>query len=272
MGKNNTKKKKGRQSDGFDCKSLRAHYQNEIKEQQNETLKWTRKETLESIAQSQYQNKQRPQYKIDSINSLRHFILRERKSDDSYLLRERRKRNGFIPPTMYSSLYSSSTSSISSSQSHQKEVMEGCTHPPGWLLRYDHNTADDDTTDTADGNGTTTTTTIDKVVDNNSNSNSNRNNNSLQNLALIVFAKHIRDYQHVMGRDKLHTVLSLLSSDCLMDLSILLCSSSSSSSRGNFDFNSDYYMNDDLAMLVGSHPHVERLCLRAATTTTTRTA
>jgi hypothetical protein len=297
MGKKNNK---GRQSDGFGYKSLRAVHQHEINDAVNDAVRWTRRETSSSWTQERHrqQNKERPRFSLDATNSLRH-ILRERRSEDSYFLRERRRRNGFLPTI-------ATTTAKKEEDIYSTEG--GLVHPPGWILRYNNYNNNEELSSSSSPSSS--------LSDNDNNSSNNNNNvNKLQNLSLIVFSKYIHEYQNVMGHDTLHTILSLLSSNCLMELSILLCSSSSSSSTNNNNNNNNnripverkkknnnnnnprkqqeqeqeqeqdehicYTTNDDLAVLIGQHPHVERLCLRgnggggggggATTTTTTHT-
>ncbi|MGK3761219.1 MAG: hypothetical protein ACI8RD_013537, partial [Bacillariaceae sp.] len=125
MGKKNNK---GRQSDGFGYKSLRAVHQHEINDAVNDAVKWTRRETSSSWTQEKLKqrNKERPRFSLDATNSLRH-ILRERRSEDSYFLRERRRRDGFLP-----------TITTATTKEEVLSTEGGLVHPPGWILRYNN--------------------------------------------------------------------------------------------------------------------------------------
>ena len=73
---------------------------------------------------------------------------------------------------------------------------------------------------------------------------------SLQNLCLNVLGEYLVEYMHAMGVDGLHGALSLLPSESLAALSIVV---SKSTGVGN-----------SLAHVLGSHSHVEALCFRAS--------
>jgi hypothetical protein len=105
---------------------------------------------------------------------------------------------------------------------------------------------------------------------------------TLQSLSLRTFARHINDYIDAVGRDGLHNLVSLLPSDVLSQLSIMLsspspistCNDESSSnnatrrrseSKSLRQAEARFGINNDLAVVLGKHPHIECLCFRAAT-------
>ena len=248
-------KSKGRQQsnngyyDGGSYKSLRAIHQHELNNAINDTIRWTRQERETSTCWTQerqkQQNKERPRFSFDATNnSLRH-IVRDRKLEDSYFLRERRRRNGFLLPSV-------NTTTTTTHYSTTEAEGEGLVHPPGWILRYNNN--DNNNYNEESSSSSSSSSSLSDSYNNNNNVNVNVNVNvvqKLQTLSLIVFSNYIHDYQHVMGYKTLQTILSLLSSNCLMELSILLCTSTGTT-------------NDDLAVLLGQHSHVERVCLRGS--------
>ena len=242
MGNKADKKKNG---PGGSKKSIRAHQQQELQRRAEETVEWTRQERTAFLHWTKERQKQRPKLVCLHNNTTNpvHQLLRDRRRDDSFLLRERRRRNGFLPTPVGmvpSSPHHTDTTSSSSLPS-QQEVLEGTIHPPGWILKYDDRTS----------------TTNEDQVDNDGASHGVVPR--LQHLALQLFAKHIHDYATVMGGRELRRVLSLLSSQCLMELSITVCSSS----RTRPDTETGR-MDDTIAVLVGQHPHIERLCLRGS--------
>ena len=253
MGNKADKKKNG---PGGSKKSIRAHQQQELQRRAEETVEWTRQERTAFIHWTKERQKQRPKLVCLHNNNTNpvHRLLRDRRRDDASLFRERRRRNGFLPtPVLFpSSPHHADTTTTSSSLPSQQEVLEGTIHPPGWILTYD------DCTSTTNDDQVGSATVSHGVV------------TRLQHLALKLFAKHIHDYAMVMGCRELRRVLSLLSSQCLMELSITVCSSSRTRTDTGL-------MDDTIAVLVGQHPHIERLCLRgssssAAASLTTITA
>ena len=70
----------------------------------------------------------------------------------------------------------------------------------------------------------------------------------LQNLCLNTLGEYFSDYLEAMGVDEFHTALSLLPSESLAKLSVIV-----SKTCG---------MNNQIAFCIGKHSHVEALCLR----------
>ncbi len=269
------KKGKGRQSGGFGSKSLKANHHEEVRKLQDETLKWTRRETAGFVAWSNAHQKhqrrlagERPKFALALRRNL-NGILHERQALRSHQLRERRRRNGFLPRDERDMV-------PGFDKAHEQNVSNGLSHPSGWLLRYD-NSADrdliDEKEDETEMNNFETFETYKK-----------RSVPLLQTLALKVFAHYIRDYRSAMGDEELYGALSILPPESITDLSILLSSKPIASTensknkrsierggerrrRRNHDTDIDsppiMYMDDDLAMLLGQHQHVEQLCFRS---------
>ena len=279
------KKGKGRQSGGFASKSLKANHHQEVKGLRDETLQWTRKETAGFVAWSNAHQKQqrrllgvdhqfRPSFAMALRRNL-NGILHERQARQSHQFRERRRRNGFLPSN-------DTTTRVSGFDgAHETNVSNGIVHPSGWLLRYNDN--DHDEIDSKENKGSVP---------------------SLQSLTLTAFAHYIRDYRSAMGDEELYGTLSILPPESIMDISILLstgptpiCNNITTTvgtttigattgtttgtttekkgngrrrNRGDVDNAPPVlYMDDDMAMLLGQHQHVNHLCLRSKTSTTT---
>eukprot|EP00536_Pseudo-nitzschia_multiseries_P002480 jgi/Psemu1/283744/fgenesh1_pg.33_\ len=271
------KKGKGRQSGGFASKSLRATQNHEVQRIRDETLHWTRRETSEFVAWTSRRQQERLRDRPRFVLSLRRNltgILNERRSRDAHLLRERRRRNGFLP-----SEFASGGSGVAS-PGLEPGVTKGPVHPPGWLIRYETATTKRERDDDSDSDSSTEYA---------------RPVETLQALSLVVFASYIRDYRDAMGDSDLYGVLSMLPPESRSELSILLSSGSSPSKVSNnassdADANTHahahantnprgvakktardrsrrtdrpppLYMDNDLAMLLGQHSDVESLCL-----------
>ena len=273
------KKGKGRQSGCFASKSLKANHHQEVKSLRDETLQWTRKETAGFVAWSNAHQKQqrrllgvdhqfRPSFAMALRRNL-NGILHERQARQSYHFRERRRRNGFLPSD-------DTTTRVSGFDgAHETNVSNGIVHPSGWLLR--HNNTRNSDTDT-DNDETYHKDNNDSVP-------------SLQSLSLIVFARYIRDYRNAMGDEELYGALSILPPESITDISIFLSSEPTTSynnsgkstekriekkrigrRRNRSDVDNAppvLYMDDDMAMLLGQHQHVDHLCLRSKTSATT---
>ena len=268
------KKGKGRQSGGFGSKSLKANHHQEVKMLRDETLRWTRTETAGFVAWSNARQKhqrrlagERPKFALALRRNL-NGILHERQAMRSHEFRERRRRNGFLPRD----------DEIVSGfdKAHEQNVSNGLSHPSGWLLRYNNNSAKHDEADS-------------KKYETEENC-KKRSAPKLQTLALKVFAQYIREYRSAMGDEELYGALSILPPESITDLSILLSSepipshaSPSSNTRiekggerrrrinhdRGIDFSPILYMDDDLAMLLGQHQQVEHLCFRSKFSKTT---
>jgi hypothetical protein len=72
-----------------------------------------------------------------------------------------------------------------------------------------------------------------------------------------------------MGRDELHGAMSLLPAETLSELSIVLSSmhNDDDGHGGGYRGGGGGGIHDDLAILLGKHPHVQSLCFRAAPAT-----
>ena len=275
------KKGKGRQSGGFSSKSLRANHHQEVSRLRDEALKWSRRETAGFVAWSNAHQKQqrrlrgeRPRFALALRRNL-NGILDERRALRAHNFRERRRRNGFLPPI------------TGFDRAHESNVSNGRSHPSGWLLRYNNDSGGDEHTpiDPRAGNqalsvsGERTTGSFPR----------------LQDLALGVFAHYIREYRSVMGDEELYGALSILPPESITDLSILLSSGPAvacdlginteegtqgdqrdsrrkrnhrKSHRENHCEPQPMYMDDDMAMLLGQQQHVERLCFRSTPSST----
>ena len=276
------KKGKGRQSGDFGSKSLKANHHQEVRMLRDETLKWTRRETAGFVAWSNAHERQqrrlrgeRPTFALALRRNL-NGVLHERQAMRSHQFRERRRRNGFLP--------SDEAEVISTfDKIHEEHVSNGLTHPPGWLLRYKN-----------DGSNDADDVCKDEMIIKDKESlgaYKRRPIPSLQSLALAVFANHIRDYRSAMGDEELYGALSILPPEAITELSIRLSSTTTSSNvnsnqkatterggerrrRLNQDRNIHtppiLYMDDDFALLLGQHQHVERLCFRSRFSTSTR--
>ncbi len=275
------KKGKGRQSGGFDSKSLKANHHEEVRKLRDEALKWTRRETEGFVAWSNAHQRQqrrlageRPKFALALRRNL-NGILHERQALRSHQLRERRRRNGFLPRD--------DRDIVSGfDKAHEESVSNGLSHPSGWILRYKYRS-----------NGGV----FDQIESEtemeymeNFGVQKRRSIPMLQTLALKVFAHYIRDYRSAMGDEELYGALSILPPESITDLSILLSSEPTASNtspvrirsserggerrrRRNHETDLDsppiLYMDDDLAMLLGQHQHVEHLCFRSRLTTAT---
>eukprot|EP00531_Pseudo-nitzschia_arenysensis_P001755 CAMPEP_0116152260 /NCGR_PEP_ID=MMETSP0329-20121206/20552_1 /TAXON_ID=697910 /ORGANISM="Pseudo-nitzschia arenysensis, Strain B593" /LENGTH=535 /DNA_ID=CAMNT_0003648961 /DNA_START=110 /DNA_END=1717 /DNA_ORIENTATION=- len=272
------KKGKGRQSGGFGSKSLKANHHEEVRKLRDETLKWTRRETAGFVAWSNAHQRQqrrlageRPKFALALRRNL-NGILHERQALRSHQLRERRRRNGFLPRDdrdMVSSFV-------------EDNVSNGLSHPSGWLIRHGNSSNGDVFDQIADETEMEDMDTFGV--------HKRRSVPMLQTLALKVFAHYIRDYRSAMGDEELYGALSILPPESITDLSILLSSETAASNtspvrkrsserggdrRRRRDHDTDLdsppvlYMDDDLAMLLGQHQHVEHLCFRSRLTTST---
>jgi hypothetical protein len=270
------KKGKGRQSGGFASKSLRANHHHEVSRLGEETLKWTRRETANFVAWSNAHQKQqrrlmgeRPRFALALRRNVNN-ILHERQALQSHRFRERRRRNGFLP-----AVSGPGVGELGFAMEHETSVSNGVSHPSGWLLRYSEDGRDDGADCGVGGCGDSKGMTVP----------------SLQSLALTVFAHYIRDYRSAMGDEELYGALSILPPESITELSVLLSSGPTSSAkstdvetttqrgrernrRRNNNRNMDIdpppilYMDDDLAVLLGQHQHVEHLCFRSSRSTT----
>ena len=109
-------KGKGRQSGGFGSKSQRAAFAQEIR-QQTQQVKLSRPKPKQNQKLNPT-NGERPRFtRLTQLKG----ILRERQSQEAYVLRERRRRAGFLP------------------QNDATPVLVAepiVSHPPGWLIHY----------------------------------------------------------------------------------------------------------------------------------------
>jgi hypothetical protein len=100
------------------------------------------------------------------------------------------------------------------------KLAEVVSHPPGWILNYGKEQNPPE------------------VVE------------SLQSKCLKLIGEYIQEYLEAMGKNELHAALSLLPSETLATLSVVVSKTSG--------------VNNDLAIVLGKHAHVEGLCFRAA--------
>jgi len=214
------KKGKGRQSSGFGTKSQRAAHTLEWQEQAHQAVRWHSRQNSNNINSSTNNApalpSQRP--RLTRLGLLK-GILRERLSQESYELLERRRRLGFVP-------------NRAAKDPTSTPILKAEAHPPGWMLDYE---ADND-----DKSGTVEISTpTGSLVE------------SLQSKCLKLLSRYILEYLDAMGKEELHSALSLLPPDTLTALSISI-------SKG-------IGMSDELVVVMGKHAHVEQLCIRSAT-------
>ena len=74
---------------------------------------------------------------------------------------------------------------------------------------------------------------------------------TLQSLSLKVFATYIQEYLDSIPMEELHSIIALLPSKTIEELSILI------SQEGTF--------NDQILMLLGCHSHINGICIRPNT-------
>ena len=212
-------------------------------------------------------NARRP--RLTGFSLLKH-VLRERQSQEQYELMERRRRAGFLPQQRQGQ-GNPETSSTNELQNH---------HPPGWMLRY--NEAGHDDNDYQEGVLCSPThrreastmqrqRRLHRLEQQKSHSvhpihheaggdkgdyvseastTSKTNIESLQSKCLRVLGRYMMEYLEALGRDELHAAISMLPADTIATLSINV-----SSTLG---------VNNDLCYVLGKHPHIRNLSLRAA--------
>jgi hypothetical protein len=188
-------------------------------ERQNRAIAWSQDQQ-----QQQPSNRRRPFSLKTQLSQLK-GLLRERQSYEAYQLMERRRRDGFLPSRL--------------TWLNQPEKYEPIlTHPAGWLIHHTGQDPQNDKNNEEQSESTDSAT--------------NTMVPTLQYLSLQVLAQYFDEYWQAMGHDSLHAIMSILPSNSLTELSILL---SSSNSGG---------INDHIAVLLGKHAHVDRLCFRAS--------
>jgi hypothetical protein len=96
------------------------------------------------------------------------------------------------------------------------------SHPPGWIIYY----------------GIEKKEQTEESVE------------SLQSKCVDVMSQYILEYLEALGRDELHAALSLVPSETLATLSVVI--------------SKQFGIDNDLAIVLGKHAHVEALCFRAA--------
>lgn len=219
-------KGKGRQSGGMGFKSQRAVHVHEIREQQAQAVRWTRQETANSYSRADNNNDPRPPQQRRPRRLVRLSQL-------TGVLRERQFEEAWnLRQRRQRAGFVPQQRSAAVRPEDVKPAADGTSevHPPGWIVNHGRR-PDDDGSDEPDSP---------PVPPN------------LQSRCLRVFARYICEYLAAMGRDDLHAAMSLLPGESLTELSVLL----SNGGGGGID--------DDLAVVLGSHPHVRSLCLRAA--------
>ena len=224
-------KGKGRQSAGFERKSQRAAFRHEIQQHisnaKSSSKCWTNPTLIRggggglscystpSTATTNNNNNNKPPPTLPQRprlkTTLTHLkgLLRARQSYEEYQLMEQRRRGGFLPPLRQPTW----------NETKGLPMVEP-SYPPGWMV-------DDDEERSIHP------TSIE----------------SLQSKCVTVLADYLTEYLHVLGRDELHAILSLLPGRTLTKLSVLV-----SNKNG---------MTNDLVWVLGRHAHVDRLCVRA---------
>lgn len=175
-------KGKGRQSGRFGSKSQRAAHAYEWQEQVDQVVRSRPPATVSSERGNATFPTQRQRPRLLGLGQLK-GILRERQYQESYELRERRRRAGFLPSL-----------SNTIDPTNQTSIPKLTDHPPGWILHHDTKRE----TDRASPGGI----------------------ESLQAKCLKLLSRYIPEYLEATGLEGLHSALSLLPGDTLADLSI----------------------------------------------------
>jgi hypothetical protein len=260
-------KKKGKQSGTFHRKSERVAYSIELAEQKGYAIQRHQQQTLLSSSsaskEQQQQQERRPRVISSSIGQLK-GLIRERQYQESYELRQRRQRNGFLPQQQQPHLPTNDASKRTTT------TTDRMYHPPGWIVNYGTNNNPSSLRNLPNRYGVADIAAKEGIDPMGLSSSLSPSSSSLmtvrrlQDLCLDVFAQHVHDYLHAMGKIELHTIMSFLPSETITELSILL---SSSSFVSGDDLCQNGGINDDLAYILGRHPNAECLCFRSATTT-----
>jgi hypothetical protein len=212
-------KGKGRQSGGFSSKSLRAAYSHEIQQQVYEPRPSQPTTKQSSTSERPSSTSERP--RLTRLSQLK-GILRERQSQEEYEILQRRQRQGFVPRRPEPS-------------KSKEEENPAVSNPPGFILYYDDNQCND----------------LKKAI---LPSNKTAMMESLQSRCVKVLGQYLPAYLEALGGNDLHAALSLLPSETLAALTVLI-----SSTVG---------MTNELATVLGKHAHAERLSLHSALPTT----
>jgi len=264
------KKGKGRQCGGFSHKSLKRAQDYEVRQQIEQQLNNSRqRQKSSSSSSSGLQRVERPRLRLAAGGLLR-GLMRERQYQETYELMQRRRRNGFLPPP---------ASHANDGDGNKESSSTTESHPAGWILKYPPKPRDDEDDEEVDDSVELSERQGDDGILFPSSTRKTKRHTipTLQSLCLGTFARHIHDYLYALGRDELHNAVSLLPSDVISELSIMLSTSKPPSAALKASKRNGRKclpsppppirgITDDLAVVLGKHSHVECLCFRPTAT------
>jgi hypothetical protein len=192
-------KKKGRQSNGFGSKSGRAMYQKNLQYETNVAASRVRREAASkrlTAGEDPHRRPLRLQLQLKPLAYLTERIVQENRLYGLHAMRERRRRDGYLPPA---------DDVVGVVDRRPIPHVPEHRHPPGWMLRY--------------GPGGQQLPASTPVA-----SSYSLSPPTLQSMSLRVFASYLQEYADSMGFHQLHGVIGVLPAETTQELSVLLSS------------------------------------------------
>ena len=181
-----------------------------------------RSTTTTTTTSSNTKQQQRPRL-TTGLGQLRNLI-KERRQYENYEWIQQRRRAGFLPPQQQKPTTTTTTTN--------KGIVP--SRPLGSLLQLKQQQQQQQDLNLSSSSSSSSSSSQPLLL-------------SLQTLCLHVLGQYFINYLEAMGVDEFHTILSLLPSESLSKLSIIV--------------SKNFGINNQLALCLGKHCHVEELCL-----------
>jgi hypothetical protein len=217
-------RKKGRQSNGFPSKNLRAQHQYwNIQYEQQTTRERVRQEVATKVLSKPPER--RPfRLQLSLVSKITKQVMDDNQSYQQYVIRERRRRHGYLPSSDGAATAEQTHRQQRNNQRHNHHHHRH--HPPGFILNYGSNKEEEEEERRS---------ATHKIP-------------TLQSLSLKVFATYVQEYLDSISLEELHSIIALLPSETIEELSTLI-----STSQG---------FNDQIMTLLGCHSHINGICIR----------